>query len=184
MLKKVLLGLGFALVVFLGYVAMQPAQFLYMRGIVINAPPEKIYPYVSDFRLGNEWSPFIKVDPNIKLAYSGPPNGKGAKMTFDGNQEAGSGEIEILRAEPHSEVELQLTMTKPFKAVNTVRYQLVPEGNGTRFTWSMAGENGFLGKLVGIFIDCEKMIGDQFDKGQNNLKELVEAKTNSQTASK
>ncbi len=46
--------------------------------------------------------------------------------------------------------------------------------NGVEMTWSMSGDGGFLGKLIGVFIDCEKMVKDQFVVGIKNLKVIVE----------
>ncbi|NUN05764.1 MAG: SRPBCC family protein [Bdellovibrio sp.] len=95
-------------------------------------------------------------------------------MEFEGNKDAGSGKLEILKIVPNESVEIKLTMLKPFHAENIVIYKLAPEGAGTRFSWSMSGDGGFLGKLLNVFIDCEKMVADQFTVGINNLKALIE----------
>ncbi len=50
---------------------------------------EKIFPLIDDPRAMNEWNPFVKADPNIKLSYCGPPNGVGAANDFDGNNKVG-----------------------------------------------------------------------------------------------
>ena len=114
-------------------------------------------------------------DPAIKRKFSGAEVGVGSVMEFEGGKETGSGKLEILREIPNSEVETQLTMIKPFHAVNLILYKLTPEGTATRFTWSMSGQANFLSKLMGVLIDCEKMMGGQFDKGIENLKKVVEA---------
>ena len=173
--KRIAIVVVVILVVFIGFVMSRPSHFNYERSGVINAPAEKIFPYISNFKLGGEWSPYEKVDPNMKKVYSGTDGQVGSVMEFDGNKEAGSGKLEILNIVPNQSVEIKLTMTKPFFAENIVHYKLSPEGEGTRFTWSMSGENGFLGKLIGVLIDCEKMVADQFVVGINNLKALVEA---------
>lgn len=176
MIKKILLGLGAALIVFLIYVSTKPSAFHYERSAVINASAEKIYPYLNNFKIGGQWSPYEKMDPSMKKTYSGPEMGVGAKMDFDGNKDVGSGHLEILKVEPNSLVELRLEMLKPMHASNLIQYKLTPEGTGTRFTWSMSGEGGFMGKLVSVLIDCEKMVGDQFSQGIENLKAIVESK--------
>jgi hypothetical protein len=38
----------------------------------------------------------------------------------------------------------------------------------------MSGNGGFMGKLMTILIDCEAMVGDQFNAGIASLKALVE----------
>ena len=96
-------------------------------------------------------------------------------MEFEGNSDAGSGKLEMLSIAPNQLVDIKLTMTKPIFAENLIQYKLTPEGQGTRFTWSMSGDGGFMTKLMTVFIDCEKMVGDQFNAGIANLKTIVEA---------
>ena len=74
-------------------------------------------------------------------------------------------------------VVMDLVFLKPFAATNTTEFTLKPEGNGTAVTWSMAGKNGFMGKAVGLFMNCDKMVGTQFEKGFENLKAVVAAQT-------
>ena len=72
-------------------------------------------------------------------------------------------------------MELKLTMTKPIHAENIINYKLIPEGSGTRFSWAMSGDGGFMGKLMATLIDCEKMMTADFDIGISNLKAVIEA---------
>ena len=174
MFLKILGGVIFFLVIFLVYVASRDNTFHYQRSGLINAPAEKIFPYLSDFTMGSQWSPYEKIDPNMKKNIIGSGRDVGSVMEFDGNKDAGSGKLEFLKIVPNETVEIKLTMTKPFAAENLVKYQLTKEGDSTRFTWEMSGQNGFLGKLIGVLINCDKMIGGQFEQGIQNLKALVE----------
>lgn len=176
MAKKILISLFIIILGFIAYVASRPNHFRYERSGLIHASPEKIFPYLRNFKLGNEWVPFNKIDPNVKQTFTGPAEGVGAGMVFVGNSQVGEGKIEILSEVPNSVVQMKLEMFKPMKGVNTVEYTLTPDTDGTKFTWAMWGDQPFLGKLVGVFIDCEKMVGDQFEKGIQNLTTLVETK--------
>lgn len=176
MLKKIGLSLGIILIVFLGYVSTRPSFFRYERSGVINAPADKIFPYLSDFKLGGEWSPYEKVDPNLKRNFIGSGTEVGSVMEFEGNSEAGSGRLEMLKIVPNQAVDIKLIMTQPMHVENLIQYSLIPEAEGTRFTWVMSGDGGFMSKLIGVLVDCEKMVGGQFEQGITNLKALVEAK--------
>jgi serine/threonine protein kinase HipA of HipAB toxin-antitoxin module len=61
--------------------------------------------------------------------------------------------------------------------------QIEPAGDQTRLSWNMSGKNGFMAKAIGLFMDCEKMCGDQFEKGLANMKAIVEAKRETAAAS-
>lgn len=175
MAKKIVLGIVAVLIIFLGYVSTREGKFKYERSGVINAPADKIFPYLSDFSKGGEWSPYEKIDPNMKKNITGAPATVGHAMDFEGNSDAGSGRLEIVSVSQNESVDIKLIMTKPMHAENIVTYRLTPEGTGTRFSWSMSGDGGFLTKLISVFIDCEKMIAGQFEQGIANLKALIEA---------
>lgn len=174
MLAKVLITVIVVIAVFLAFVSTRKSQFRYERSGVINAPADKIYPYLCDFKKGLLWNPFAQKDPNMKSSFSGPEAQVGSVMEFNGNREAGSGKLEITKMIPNQTVEMKLTMTSPFNAENLVHYELTPEGNGTRFSWAMEGDGGFMGKLITVFMDCEKMIAGEFEKGIAQLKTIVE----------
>jgi hypothetical protein len=177
MFRKVILAIGAVLVIFLGWVSTRESKFHYERSGLIEASASKIFPYISNFKRGAEWSPYEKLDPNLKRTFSGTDGTVGSVLEFEGNVNAGSGKLEILKLIPDQLVDIKLTMTKPMYGENLVQYRLTPEGSGTRFTWSMSGDAGFMGKLFGVFIDCEKMVGDQFNQGIANLRQLVETKS-------
>lgn len=173
-MRKLLIGLVAVVLVFLGYVSTRDGTFLYARSGVINASAEEIYPYLSSFKMASQWSPYEKKDPTLKRTFLGADGEVGSVMEFDGNSDVGAGRLEFLKIVPTQLVELKLTMTKPIHAENLIQYKLTPEGAGTRFTWSMSGDGGYLTKLVSVFIDCEKMIAGDLDQGIANLKTLVE----------
>lgn len=174
MKTKILLGLLGSLILFLGYVSTREGKFKYERSGFIKASPEKIFPYLSNLKLGGQWSPFEKVDPNMKKTFQGVDGEMGSVLFFEGNSEAGSGKLETLSVNAYEAVDIKLTMTKPFPAENLIQYRLTPFKDGSLFTWIMSGDGGFMGKLIGTFIDCEKMIGDRFEEGIANLKAVIE----------
>lgn len=174
MFKKAFLSLIVVLVLFLAFVSTREGKFNYERSVVINAPAEKIYPYISNFKLGSQWNPFDQKDPNMKRNFLGNDGEVGSAMEFEGNNEAGTGKLEMLSLIPNTEAQIKLTMTKPFHAENLIIYKLSAAGANTRFSWAMSGDGGFIGKLMNTLIDCEKMVTDEFEKGFQNLKVIIE----------
>ena len=61
-----------ALVALLLYAATKPDTCQFARSIHIAAPPERIFPLIDDLRAMNAWNPFVKADPNIRLALNSP----------------------------------------------------------------------------------------------------------------
>jgi len=166
-----------AIVVIVGailiYAATKPDTFQVSRATSVQAPPDKIFPLVNNLRSHSLWSPFDK-DREMKRAYSGPAAGKGASLEFEGDRNVGSGRLAIADATQSSKIRMILNMIKPFKANNTVEFTFVPKGNSTTVTWAMHGKQPYLGKLISTFINCDKMVGSQFEKGLADLKSVAE----------
>jgi hypothetical protein len=111
----------------------------------------------------------------MKRTHSGAPRGKGAVYEWDGNRQVGAGRLAIVDSAAPSRVSLLLDIDRPFKAHNTVEFTLAPAGGGTDVTWTMHGPQPFMAKLVGLFMNCDKMVGGEFEVGLAKLKALAES---------
>ena len=162
-----------AIIAILLYAATKPDSFRVARTIGIKAPPERIFPLIDDLRAHSSWSPFEK-DPNMKRTHSGAAKGTGAVYEWEGNRQVGKGRIAIVDTVPPSKVTMKLDMFTPFEAHNTVQFALVPNGSDTNVSWAMEGRQPYMAKLMSTFINCEKMVGGQFEEGLAKLKALAE----------
>ena len=138
------------------------------------APPEQIFPLIDSFQNWTKWSPYEKLDPAMKRELTGPASGVGAAYDWVGNSKAGKGRMEITSSTVPTRVELSLHFDKPMKCDNVVEFTLAPREGGTEVTWSMRGKLPFLGKLMHIFMNMDKMIGKDFEAGLVTLKGLAE----------
>jgi uncharacterized protein YndB with AHSA1/START domain len=173
MIATILIVIAVAFAALLAYAASKPDTFLVQRSTSIAAPPEKIFPMIDDLRAQSAWSPFEK-DPDMKRTHSGAPHGKGAVYAWDGNRQVGAGRIAITDSVPPSKVVLALDMSRPFKAHNTVEFTLDRTGAGTNVTWAMQGGQPYMAKVMGLFVDCDKMCGGLFEEGLAKLKAIAE----------
>ena len=175
MLEKILIALGLILIVFVIVVATRPADFHVSRSATIAAPPEAIFPHVNELKKWDAWSPWMKLDPNAKSTFQGPPAGKGASMSWAGNNEVGEGKMTISESSPNELVRFKLEFYKPMAGNCDAEFTFKPEGNQTTVTWTMTGKNNFIAKAVSLFMDCDAMVGGQFEKGLANMKSVAEA---------
>ena len=171
-----ILGIAVLLVVggVLAYAATLPDQFRLERTALVQAPPEKVFGQVSDFRKWTAWSPWENIDPALKRSYSGAESGKGAAYAWEGNSKVGSGRMEIVEALPGSKLTIKLDFLEPFEAHNTAEFEFTPAGAGTQVRWAMFGPSPYLSKLMGLVFSMEKMVGGQFEQGLANLKNVSE----------
>jgi hypothetical protein len=175
--KKILvrgaIAFGVIVVIILAVALTKPDTFRVERSITVNTPTEKIFPYVADFHRWADWSPFEKLDPAMKKEFSGPASGKGAVYEWSGDSHAGSGRMEILDTSS-TRILIKLDFLKPFEGHNTAEFVFQPEGNSTRVTWAMYGPNLFLGKVIGVFLSMDNMLGKEFETGLTSLKTAAE----------
>lgn len=176
MLTKVLVGLGVLIAGLFLYVAFQPSEFTISRELTIKASPEALFPYINSSKKSYEWMPWKEADPNAQMNYSGPEEGVGAKTTWDSKGQMGTGEALVVESTPNQSVKTQLTYTRPMNMSQMAEVSLTPAAEGTVVRWSVSGNNTFLGRLMCVFMNMDKMVGGQFEKGLANLRAQVEGK--------
>jgi uncharacterized protein YndB with AHSA1/START domain len=175
MFKKILIALAVIIVVFVIIVALQPSEFRIVRSATISAPAPAVFAQVNDFHHWEAWSPWAKLDPAAKATFEGPPAGRGAIFRWAGNNEVGEGSMTITESRPSDLIRIKLEFLRPFAATNTAEFTFKPEGSQTAVTWSMEGKNNFIAKAVCLFMNMDKMVGGQFEKGLAQMKSVAEA---------
>ena len=168
-----LIGLALAVGAVLLVASRRPDQFSVSRTQSIAASPERLYPLIASLHKMNTWSPFALRDPASAVSYQGPESGVGAKHTFNGKK-SGTGFIEVIEANAPSNVVLRLVMSKPFACDNRIDFALKPNGSSTDVNWTMGGKQPLIAKVMTLFIDCDKMVGKEFEAGLGNLKRMAE----------
>jgi len=154
--------------------AIKPNTFSVQRATIVKAPPEKIFVIINDFHQWGTWSPYENKDPAMKRSYSGAASGKGAVYAWEGNKNVGSGRMEILDASAPSKIVIKLDFFTPFEGHNTAEFTMLPHGDATNVTWLMHGPLPFMGKIMHVFINIDRMVGKDFEIGLFNLKRLTE----------
>jgi len=175
MLKKILIVLAIVVGLFLVVVALQPSEFRVSRSAAIAAPPSAVFAQVNDLRKWQAWSPWEKIDPELKRTYEGPAAGTGASYSWAGTFQVGEGRMTIAESRPDEFIGIKLDFLKPFKSTCDAQFTFKPEGDRTVVTWSMAGKNNFIAKAIHLFMSMDRMIGGEFEKGLAQLKSIAEA---------
>lgn len=179
MIKKIALALALIVVAFAIVVALQPADFSITRSIRIIAPPDAAFAQVNDFHKWENWSPWAKLDPNMKTTYAGPGAGAGAVYTWAGASAVGEGRMTIPESHPSDLIRIELVFQKPMAATNTTEFTFTPEASETLVKWTMTGKNGFGGKAFNLLMNMDKIVGGDFEKGLAQLKAIVDGKATS-----
>ena len=156
-------------------IASRPADFSVTRSADMSATPQVIFPQVNDLHNWQAWSPWAKLDPNMKMTYSGPEAGKGAAYAWTGNNKVGEGRMTITESRPSELVRIKLEFLKPFAATNASEFTFQPQGSQTNVTWAMSGKRNFMMKAMCMVMNMDKMLGGQFEQGLQQMKAIVES---------
>jgi uncharacterized protein YndB with AHSA1/START domain len=169
MLKKILIGVAALVAIFVVVVATRPATYTVERSATVAAPPATVFALVDDFQAWERWSPWEDLDPNMKRTFGGPPSGVGARYGWVGNEDVGEGEMTIVASRPPEAIDIDLHFVAPFESSSRTEFRFQPDGDGTKVTWRMTGENNFVSKAFTLFMDMDAMIGGDFEKGLAGL---------------
>jgi len=177
MLKKILIGIGVVLIVFLIIVALQRADYRIVRTATVAAPAAAVFAQVNDFHNWEAWSPWAKLDPAVKQSFDGASAGTGAIYSWTGNDKVGEGRMTLTESHTNDLVRIKLEFIKPFASVCDTEFTFKPDGNQTAVTWSMTGTNNFVAKAFCLFMNMDKTVGGDFEKGLAQMKSVAEAAT-------
>jgi hypothetical protein len=175
LLWYILIGIAVVIIAFVAFVATRPADFCITRSATMAPPPAAAFAQVNDFHNWDAWSPWAKIDPTMKQTYEGAPAGTGAIYSWNGNNKVGEGRMTILESRPSDFISIKLEFMRPFKATSTADFTFKPEDNKTLVTWSMSGKSNFMLKAMKLFMDMDKMVGGDFEKGLAAMKGVVES---------
>src|SRR3954469_12713601 len=146
------------------FAATRPSNFRIARSTRIHATPERIFPLINDLKQWRVWSPYEDIDPELKRSYSDVSTGEGAVYAWEGNNKVGTGRMQITQSAYPRNIDMSLEFLKPFKANNRAQFTLEPRGSQTEVTWALYGGNRFVCRLMGLFMNMDKMIGSQHEK--------------------
>ncbi len=174
MITTIVLVLLALIAAFLLYAATRPDTFSIQRSTTIEAPPDKVFALIDDYRAWGAWSPWEHKDPQMRCSFGAATRGAGATYAWDGNKNVGKGSMTTLETQPPSQLVLRLDFEKPFAAHNTVTFTLTPEGHATRVNWKMAGPSPFISRVMGLLCNMDRMVGRDFEAGLAAMKAAAE----------
>lgn len=176
-LKKIILILLLLPIVLIAVSLFLPSRYQVEREVAIKAPPEAIYPWLAQLSRWPDWTVWnTNMDPTLVYTYSGPAEGVGAMMNW--TAKSGNGSLKLTSADVKEGVKYELDFAQgKFQCHGGVRMGPLPDGS-TKVTWLNEGSLGWnpVSRYFGLFMD--KMMGGDFLKNLENLKQRAEAKTN------
>ena len=150
-----------------------PKDYDVSRSKVIDAPIPVVFGYLKSLKKQNTWGPWSKQDPDMKVTYEGEDGTVGFSSAWESDI-VGKGRQEITSLTGNT-VETKLTFYMPWGESSSTGYMHASDAEeGTEVTWGIRGENDFVGRIFGVFMNMDKSIGPMFETGLDSLKAMVE----------
>lgn len=157
-----------------------PQEYHVERQVTINAPEYLVKAQTIRFTNFTQWSPWSALDPEMKTTYIGTDGEVGSRYEWSGNDDVGTGSQEIT-AKTDERVDIDLTFIEPWEDQAKTYFTFAENGEGVDVTWGMDGEMKPPMNLMGLFLNMETMIGDDYEKGLAALKDRCEKMVAEQT---
>lgn len=150
MLPLILLGVAAVPVVVVALAATRPAAYHVERTLEIAAPADRVFAALADLK------------------------GFAAVLFLFGEPWDGAGELTLVESVAGRKVAFQLVLVKPM--ASTVRYTIsvAAAPAGASVTWAMDGSHNLLGKTMGLFMNMDRALGGDIEKGLARLKAASE----------
>lgn len=171
-IKKILVVLIILVAVILIVAAFLPSEVKVERSLLIKASSEAISAKITNLHSWDEWSPWKDRDSAAKYTYNDTV-GVGGWMDWAGTI-VGEGKLSITKVTSDS-VQYFLAFREPFQSESNGSFSFVKTDSGTIVTWIDASELSWpIGRIVGLFMNFDEMMGPDFEKGLEKLKKATE----------
>ena len=137
------------------------------RSTIINAPKNEIKEQIIDFRKYHKWSPWAEIDTNMVIKFNELQGKVGAKYSWTGNENIGSGSQTLVGISEDS-IAIDLTY---HGTSSQMSFELKDQSGLTKIKWNYDCE---MSMLIALMINMDKELGNIYEKGFQNLKEIVE----------
>ncbi len=175
MLKKITIGIVILLALIFVISLFLPATVNVERSVVIDAPKKAVFEQINTIKKWEVWKgPWQDKDPGIKITYSGPESGQGAKLYFDSKHpDTGQGSVMILKSNPYSSLKTEISFGDGGGANGN--WQFKDAAHGTKVIWRLTVNLGMnpVKKIMGNLM-MDRMVGPDFEKGLASLKNVCE----------
>jgi hypothetical protein len=151
-------------------------KYALQRSVTINRPPAVVYYYVSHIRNQDAYNKWVMADPHSRKTFRGTDGTLGFVYAWDSDvKQVGQGEQEIKTLITDQRVALEVRFVKPFegRADSIITFQSISPDQ-TNVTWAFQSGMKYPMNIMLLFINFEKILGNDLEITLQNLKNVLE----------
>ena len=169
-----LIALGIVAILFVIIGVCLPGERHISESIETNRKMTIVNDTVNSLRRFKDWNPLVLRDPAMKLSYSGPASGVGARMEYD-SADIGHGSWEITESQENERVVYTLDNSQR-GSEKTMTFLLEPTGKDNRnvkITQEYSVKYGLdlFGRYAGLYVS--RHVGDDIKMGLGRLQTML-----------
>ncbi len=161
-----LITIAVVVIILLVYLSSLDGKYTVDRSLKIDAPVDKVFATIVDFKTWSEWSPWLLHEPDTAIVYSDNYNQEQGHYSWDGKM-VGAGKLTHLSILPNQSIEQRIEFTRPFKAVSRVAWSFTEADGQTEVHWVMQGKMPFLFRFMTDM--TRQMVAKDYDLGLHLL---------------
>lgn len=143
------------------------------REITINKPKQEVFNYMKYLKNQDNYSKWVRTDPNMKKDFRGTDGTVGFVYAWDGNKDAGKGEQEIKNITEGERLDVEVRFERPMAGIAyapVVTQSL--SGNQTKVKWGLKGKSKYPFNFMNLFMNG--MLGKDLETSLTTLKGILE----------
>jgi uncharacterized protein YndB with AHSA1/START domain len=176
MIVKILIVLAIIIAIPLIVAIFTRKNYSVEQQVTINKPRNLVFDYLKYLKNQDNFSVWANMDPNMKKEYRGTDGTVGFISAWESsNKKVGKGEQEIKKITEGEKIDFEIRFMEPFagKANATLITESVNE-NQTRVLWHFDSRMKYPMNLMLVFMNMDKMVGNDLATGLSNLKNVLE----------
>ncbi|HAP02071.1 MAG TPA: polyketide cyclase [Bacteroidetes bacterium] len=156
--------------------AVVKSDYAVTREVTISKPKQQVFDYIKFIGNQDNYSVWNNKDPKMKKEKRGTDGTVGFVASWDSEmKDVGKGEQEIKAIKDGERIDMELRFMKPFTATdNAFMTTEALDSTTTKVQWGFNGKMPYPMNLMLLFMNMDKMLGDDLQKGLDNLKVVME----------
>jgi uncharacterized protein YndB with AHSA1/START domain len=157
-------------------VAFTAKEYTVSRDITINSSKDTVFQYIKFLKNQENYNHWVMIDPAMKKECRNRDGSVGFVYAWDSqNKKAGKGEQEITKIDEGRRIDIELRFEKPFKGISESSMSTASiSPTQTKVTWRFHSKMPYPMNGVMLFMNMDKMLGDQVNGSLKNLKNVLE----------
>lgn len=159
------------------YLSFLPGSYNIKVTRFVNAPVNKVFETIVDFKAWPKWDPWTLHEPNVKLEYSKDYKKENGYYTWDGKL-IGAGKLTHKSIVQNKYIKQQLNFTRPWRSNPTTEWEFQSKTKGgkkgTEVSWLMEGKIPFFMRFILPFIKMG--ITTDYELGLIRINQLLDKK--------